>query len=212
MKKLIALILALTVVMSLAACGVKDNTETTGAATQATTEATTEATGDATEGDVAAPEGHASTQVMTNIWNSMDESKKFFAMGGDMENMVDNAPGNYSLDDEGISTVLYVPVDQIANIDEASSLMHGMMANHFTGGVFHLTDSANVAAFADAMKASIGSAQWICGTPEKLLIAVINTDYVLAVYGLNDNIVAFEEALGTAYEDAEIKYSEAIGG
>ena len=210
MKKLIALILALTVVMSLAACGVKDNTETTGAATQATTEATTEATGDATEGDVAAPEGHASTQVMTNIWNSMDESKKFFAMGGDMENMVDNAPGNYSLDDEGISTVLYVPVDQIANIDEASSLMHGMMANNFTCGAFRLAEGTDAKAFAEAMHKSITEQHFLCGAPEAVFVATVGDEYVVAAYGLKDLLDTLQSKLSAAYPGAQVVYSKII--
>lgn len=212
MKKMIALLLALTVVMGLAACGSKDSGETT-PSTEATTEAT-EGT-ENTEGgdiDVVIPEGHEATKVMTAIWDKVDESKKFFAMGGDMEAMVNNAPGNYSLTDEGISTVLYVPADQLEKIDQASSLMHGMMANHFTGGVFHVVNADDAAAFADAMKASIGSAQWVCGQPEKLLIAVVEGEYVLAAFGLNDNIAAFETALTAAYADAEVKYSEAIAG
>lgn len=210
MKKIIALLLALTVVLGLAACGSKAPAETT-----PSTEATTEATNDATEGteeEIVVPEGHAATKVLTAIWDEVEESKKFFAMGGDMSAMVDNAPGNYSLTDEGINTVLYVPADQVEKIDQASSLMHGMMANHFTGGVFHVVNADDAAAFADAMKASFGSAQWICGQPEKLLIAVIDGEYVLAAFGLNDNIAAFEAALSTAYADAEIKYSEAIAG
>ena len=209
MKKLIALLLALTVVLGLAACGAKAPAETT-PSTEATTEAIEGTEG--TESEVVIPEGHEATKVMAAIWNNVDESKKFFAMGGDMSAMVDNAPGNYSLTDEGISTVLYVPADQMEKIDQASSLMHGMMANHFTGGVFHVVSADDAAAFADAMKASIGSAQWICGQPEKLLIAVIEGEYVLAAFGLNDNIAAFEAALTTTYAEAEIKYSEAIAG
>lgn len=195
--------------MGLAACRNKDadKNPTTEPTTQPTTEATTGTTDTAID-----PQANGATQVLTTIWNAVAEDKKFFAMGGDMENMVDNAPGNYSLTDEGISTVLYVPADQLQNVDQASSLMHGMMANHFTGAVFHMANGADANAFADAMKQSIDSARWICGTPEKLLIAVINGEYVLAAFGLNDNINAFETALAAAYPDAQVKYSEAIIG
>lgn len=206
MKKLIAFLLVLTMAVGLLACGNKNSGETTGSTTQATTEATTEST----EGTTAVPEPNDATKVLTSIWNAMDESKKFFVMGGDMENPVDNAPGNYALTDEGISTILYVPADQLENLDQASSLIHGMLVNNFTSAVFHMADGADAAAFSDAMKSSIDSTRWLCGTPEKLLIAVIDGEYVLTAFGLNQNMTAFETALGTAYPDAKIKYSEAI--
>lgn len=206
MKKLIAFLLVLTMAVGLLACGNKNSGETTGSTTQATTEATTEST----EGTTVVPDPNDATQVLTAIWNAMDESKKFFVMGGDMENPVDNAPGNYSLTDEGISTILYVPADQLEKLDQASSLIHGMLVNNFTSAVFHMADGADAAAFADAMKSSIDSTRWLCGTPEKLLIAVIDGKYVLTAFGLNQNMTAFETALGTAYPDAKIKYSEAI--
>ena len=205
MKKLIAFLLVLTIAVGLLACGNKNPGETTGSTTQATTEATTEST----EGTTVVPEPNDATKVLTAIWNAMDESKKFFVMGGDMENPVDNAPGNYSLTDEGISTILYVPADQLENLDQASSLIHGMLVNNFTSAVFHMADGADAAAFADAMKSSIDSTRWLCGTPEKLLIAVIDGEYVLTAFGLNQNMTAFETALGTAYPDAKM-YSEAI--
>ena len=214
MKKLISLLLVLTLAMSLVACGTAGSGDTT----PSTTESTTESTGmiednvSGTQDTVVTPEPNEATKVFTAIWNAVAEDKKFFAMGGDMNSMVDNAPGNYSLEDEGVTTVLYVPAEQIQNLAEISSLMHGMMANHFTGGVFRLTEGADATAFADAMKASIENAQWICGTPEKMLITVIDGEYVLAAFGLNDNIAAFEAALDIAYADAEVKYAEAITG
>ena len=85
MKKLLALLLVLTMTMGLAACRNKDadKNPTTEPTTQPTTEATTDTTAD--------PQANSATQVLTTIWNALAEDKKFFAMGGDMENMVDNA-------------------------------------------------------------------------------------------------------------------------
>ena len=216
MKKLIAMLLALVLVMGLVACGNTTAPETTPAATEDTTAAedtaaATEDTAAATEEEVATPEPNEATLVLTNIWNAV-EGEKFFAMGGDMNNMVNDAPGNYSLEDEGLETILYVPADQVANLQCASSLMHGMLANNFTCGVYKMAEGADAAAFADAMKAAIGSAQWICGMPEKLVVAVIDSNYVLVAFGINDAIAPFETAITTAYAEAEIKYSEAITG
>ena len=212
MKKLIALLLAAVLVMSLVACGTTDNTpETT---TEAPVE-TTEAIEGTTEGTVAAPaiEANAATEILSTIWNAVAEDSRFFAMGGDMENMVDNAPGNYGLTDvEALTATLHVPADQVANIACASSLMHGMMANHFTGSVAKLAEGADAAAYANAVKDAIGSARWMCGMPEKTLIAVIDGQYVFAAFGLNDNIAAFETALAEAYPEAEVVSNDAIVG
>jgi len=148
--------------------------------------------------------------VLTNIWNQVPEASRFFAMGGDFNNMVDGAPGVYSLEDEGLTTTLLIPAEQIANVDEAASLVHAMNLNNFTAGMFHVT--GDVAAFADAMHTAISNNPWMCGMPEKMIIAVIDGEYVLACFGINDAVGPFETALGTAYANAEIKYSEAITG
>ena len=216
MKKLIAMLLALVLVMGLVACGNTETPETTPAATEDTTvpapteEIITEDTLAATE-PVEVAEPNEATEKLTAIWDAV-EGEKFFAMGGDMNNMVDGAPGNYSLEDEGLTAMLYVPADQIANLSAASSLMHGMLANNFTCGMYKMAEGADAQAFAEAMKAAIESAQWICGMPEKMVIATIDGEYVLACFGINDAIAPFETALTTTYADAEIVCSAAIAG
>ena len=212
MKKLIALLLAAVLVMSLVACG---NTDTTPETTTEAPVETTEAIEGTTEDTVAAPaiEANAATEILTTIWNAVAEDSRFFAMGGDMENMVDNAPGNYGLTDvEALTATLYVPADQVANIACASSLMHGMMANNFTAGLYQLAEGTTTADFAATMKTAIGSVQWLCGMPETLLIAEIEGEFVLVVFGINDAINPFRTALETAYPGAEIITDEAIAG
>lgn len=215
MKKIIALLLALTLAMGLVACGVTNDTpETT---TEATNDAVLDTPMDPDEGDIDIPlddnapaTGNGATTVLSNIWSKVPEENKFFAMGGDMNNMVDNNAGAYSLEDEGLTSTLLIPADQIANVDEAASLVHGMMLNNFTAGMFHVTGDA--AAFAEAMHTAITTNQWMCGMPEKLVIAIIDGEYVLACFGINDAINPFETALTAAYPNAEVKYSEAITG
>lgn len=187
MKKLIALLLALTVVMGLAACGA-----TTG--TPETTEA------------VEKPAN--ALEILTTIWEGVAEEKRFFAMGGGGETVADNAPGNYPLDDEGISSILLVPQEELANIDDAASLVHAMMLNNFTAGAFHVTGDAN--AFAEAMHTAIAANRWMCGMPEHLTIAVIGGEYVLVYFGINDALEGFTTSFKAAYPNAEIKYDEAI--
>ena len=239
MKKLIAMLLAVVLVMGLVACGSTANNNVTpnnGSNNAGTTgtEGTegSEGTNDTAAGnETTAPEddflnedeenaptettapavdANAATEVLDAIWQAIPEDSSFFVMGGDMNAMVSDGAGNYSLEDEGLTYSLYVPADQVANLTCASSLMHGMIANNFTCGLYQV--SGDAAAFADAMKASIGSAQWICGQPEKLLISVINEEFVLVAFGINDALAPFEAALSTVYADANTLYNEAIAG
>lgn len=223
MKKIIALLLALTLAMGLVACGNNEtgNETTTAPATEGTTEATTGEEG-VTPGEsdidipleddtTAAPAAsNGASELLTNIWNKVPEDNRFFAMGGDFTNPVDGAPGVYSLEDEGLTATLLVPAEQIANVDEAASLVHAMMLNNFTAGAFHVT--GDVAAFVEAMHTAISTNRWMCGMPEKLIIAVIDGQYVVSCFGINDAIAPFETALTAAYADADVKYNEAITG
>jgi len=152
-------------------------------------------------------------EILENVWAQYGDDEKFFCMGGDFNNPVDNAPGNYSLEDaEMFSYQLYVPADQVANVDQAASLIHGMNTNTFTSGVFHMAEGADANAFATAVRDNVQNAQWMCGFPEKLIVAVIGGEYVLMVFGLNDAVNPFETKLATAYPDAVIAYNEAIAG
>ena len=244
MKKLIAMLLALVLVLALAACGdstannvvppVNNGSNNSTAGTTNGTEGATETTAPAEDADptevtdeyldledenptepvetTPVQEPNAATEIYTNIWNQVPEDSRFYAMGGDYTAPVDGAPGNYALDNEGMEAELYVPADEIAKVDAISRLMHGMLANNYTGAVYHLTDAAEATGFADAMHEALGSAQWICGQPEKMLIAVIEAEYVLVVFGINDAVAPTETALTAAYPTATVLYNEAIAG
>lgn len=195
MKKLISLVLVLVMVAAMAVGCTGKPAETTGS----------------TEPEVVVPA--SALEILTNIWALYGDDEKFFCMGGDFNNPVDNAPGNYSLEDaEMFSYQLYVPADQVANVDQAASLIHAMNTNTFTSGVFHMAEGADANAFATAVRDNVQSAQWMCGFPEKLIVAVIGGEYVLMVFGLNDAVNPFETKLATAYPDAVIAYNEAITG
>ena len=199
MNKLFALILVLAMALSMAACTSNKPTETT---TAPTTEATTEAT---TEPAVVI---ESATEILENVWALFGEDEKFFTMGGDYEAMVDNAPG--AVKDTGfMNGTLLVPEAELANVTDCASLVHGMMLNNFTCGAFKVADAA---AFAETMHGVISTNPWMCGMPEKMVIATIGAEYVVAMFGVNDAVNPFEEKLVAAYPDAVIAYSEAITG
>lgn len=189
MKKIIALLLVLVMAMGLVACG--DNGDTAATTTEAV-------------------KGPASAlELLETVWASYADDEKFPTMGGDANNMVDGAPGKYDLADEGLTSVLLVPAEQTANVTEAASLVNAMMLNNFTCGAFHVTGDTK--AFADAMNTAISTNRWMCGMPEKMLIAVVG-EYVVAAFGLNDFMTNFESKLTAAYPSVEYAYNAAIVG
>lgn len=216
MKKILALLLSLVMVMGLfAACsGSEDKKpeETTTAPTQESTEPSEEITEPSEEiTDPVVADSNESTKILENIWAQVGEENQFFVMGGNVENFVDGKPGNYNMEyKENLNFNLLVPAEQLANIDEAGFMQHGMNANNFTAGVVHVT--GHVTAFAAAMQSAIQNNQWMCGFPETLVIAAINDSYVLVSFGINDAMNPFIAGLNAAYADANILYNEAIGG
>ena len=182
MKKLFAILMALVMVLSFAACG---NT----------------ATEEITETEVTVG---SALEILETVWGEFGEDEKFFTMGGDYDNMVDGAPGTVTNADY-INGVLLVPAG--TEVLEAAGLVHGMNLNSFTAGAFKVADAA---AFAETMHEAIASNQWMCGFPDKMVIATIGGEYVVAAFGVNDAINPFEEKLAAAYPAAEIVYSDAI--
>ena len=196
MKKIISLILVCVMALSLAACGTKAPAETTAPAT--------------TEPAVSVESALA---VLEDIWANYGEDEKFFVVGGNMENPVDGAPGNYDMAyAENLTYNLLVPADQLANIDEAATMIHAMNANTFTSGVVHLTEGTDAAAFAQIMRDAIQGNMWMCGFPETLTIAVVDGEYVLIAFGVNDAMNPFMAHFAEAYAEAEILFNEAIEG
>lgn len=188
MKKILAFILAAMMMLSFAACGNSEPAENEG---------------ETAENEV---EIASALELLETVWNSLGEDQKFPVMGGDYDALVDGAPGVVANADFMMSN-LYVPEAEIANVTDAASLMHGMMANNFTCGAFRVSDSA---AFAEAMHASFAETQWLCGVPEKMVIATVGSEYVVAMFGAGDALNPIEAKLTEAYPATVVVYNEAI--
>ena len=193
MKKIFAMILAVVMVLSMTACGGKNNTETT--APEATV----------TVG--------SALEVLENIWAKYGEDEKFAVIGGNMESPVDGAPGNYDMAyAENLTWNLLVPESEIANIDEAATMIHMMNANTFTCGVVHMAEGADATTFGYTMREAVQGNQWMCGFPDFLTIAVIGGEYVLVAFGVNDAMTPFMNHFAEAYPEVEVLVNEAIAG
>ena len=197
MKKLLSLALVLVMALSmLAACG-NTNTETP----------------DAGNNDAVVIGPASALEVLENTWALFGDNEKFPVMGGDFENAIADAPGVWNSDLlVDLSYSLQLPEAEMAKVADAATMIHMMNANTFTGAVLHLNEGEDVAAFAATAKDAVMAAQWMCGFPEKLVIADMGGQYLVMAFGLNDAINPFEAKLTEAYADAKILYSEAIAG
>ena len=199
MKRIISLVLALMLMLTVVGCnkaeeGNKQNPEKT---PENVTQQQASVYADATE-------------VLTKVWESYEADKTFMAMGGDMNNVVDNAPGKYDYTDvEALNSVFVFPMSQKDNITDAASLMHGMLQNNFAAAAYKLKDKETVNAFAADFKAGIDSMQWMCGFPERF--AVISQDeYVITLYGTKDNVDYFVKKALEVLQGSQVLVQEDI--
>ena len=187
MKKLVSMLLAAVLALSMIGCGGKKEESA----------ADTVAVADAVE-------------ILTKTFDGFEADYKFPIGGGSYENMTSDVPGAIDpADTESLAGLLQFPVDSADMVDDAASMMHMMNLNTFTAGAYHVADAGDQQALADALKDSIMNAQWMCGFPELLLIATVNSDYVVAAYGATDLVEHFETKLVENF-GAVVVYDESL--
>lgn len=151
-------------------------------------------------------------ELLNTVWDSYGEDEKFPAAGGDMseENMTMNAPGKYSVEDaQMLDSALGFPQASAGRIDGAASLVHMMNANTFTCGAYHVKDAGDISDITDSLKENILKRQWICGFPDKLVVASTD-DYVISFFGDADIVNTFKEKLFAAYPQTQLVCEEKI--
>ena len=186
MKKLIAMFLAALTALSLTACAAKSGAQP-----------------DASE----IPDA---LTILNTVWASYSEDEKFPAAGGDYDNSVDGAPGTFDISKaDNVEYLLTLPQDKVSLIDGAASLMHMMNANTFTCGAFHPAKAEDADTLAQTLRDAIQDKQWMCGFPDKLVVA--KTDgYVVSLYGDQELVDTFRDKLAAAWTDTEVVFDVAI--
>ena len=188
MKRLITIVLALAMILALAACGGKDKTPA--------------GSGSNTNN---APVAESAVEILEKVWGTYAENELFPAMGGNTEAANWEGPAAFSLEAvEELTYLLYLPEDQVENVDDAASLMHAMNQNTFTCGVFHAVDASKVEGVVEALKTSIGQAQWMCGFPDKMVICVVGGDYIVSAFGNAELMDNFISKLNAQYEGSVV--------
>ena len=191
MKKLLALLLAAVMTVSVVACGSKEGNNEN-------------------NGENNAPAITDALEILTTVWGSYAEADLFPVAGGDAEHANWEGPAKFELAAAEELTANYgVNADLIAQIDDAATMMHAMMMNNFAFGVYHLTDASNMENFTNTVKEDLLAKQWMCGQPEKVMIITVG-DYVVAGYGLADLCETFKTNLTAQYTTATVVCEENI--
>lgn len=187
MKKIAALMLAMTLAFSVTACGGNGKEEVK-------------------EDETA---GKAAVEILEDVLASYEEDEKFPVSGGIGEEMSMEGPGAVSTDDgEILDNVLGFPADRTEMIDDAASMMHMMNQNTFTAGIYHVTDGENLQDIADGLKDNIKNRQWVCGFPDELVVYSVGENFVTAAFGKEETIDVFEDHLTETYPGATLLYEE----
>ena len=183
-KRITALLMAVLMVLSFAACGGKPE-----------------------ESKV---EIESSVALLDSVWTTFAEEEKFPVMGGDFSAPVDGGAGAFNLTDkENAVAMLHIAEGDIALVSEAATLIHAMNANTFTAAAYRLAEGTDGEAFVTSLKDSIKATQWMCGFPDTLVIYTIG-DYVVAAFGNADAINTFKTKLIAVYADATLSVEEPL--
>ena len=189
MKKIIALTLALLMLtMSFVACN-EGETETTTEPVVETAEAPVEET---TEAPVALPYANAAEllQIIFEKYNAAQASDdtKLWVCGGNINNFETCNPEGpaafVALEAEDYNANLGIPAAEADKIASAASMFNMMNANTFNCFTVQLNDGVDADAFVNTLKDNILARQWICESPEKLVIAKAPGNCIIAVWGV----------------------------
>ena len=178
MKKLIAMLLALTMVFAMAACGATENKETepaTEATTEATEAVTEEVTEEATE-EVVEDEFVVELSAMETLLNSIVEIQPVEFMG--MAAPVDLTDAD---------AVLYMTgLESVEGVTEAASFEPMIGSIPFSMVAVQVAEGADAEAVAEAMKNGIDTRKWVCVEANDLMV-VTHENVVLLVMVNSDN-------------------------
>ena len=181
MKKILSLTAALLAMLMLVSCGAK------------TTENPADTTvADTTEAVVELPYKSAVEllQIIFEKYNAAQatDDTKLWVCGGNINNFDTCNPEGpaafVALDNEDYNQNLGIPAAEADKIASAASMFNMMNANTFNCFTVQLNDGVDADAFISTLKDNILARQWICGQPEKLVIAKAPGNYLIVVWGV----------------------------
>ena len=216
MKRTLSLIAAVLAMLMLASCGANNTTDETLPNDNDTVVENTEETAGTVELSYASAE--ELLVVLMNGYNATaSEETMLYVAGGNSYNFDTvkmDAPAKFvALADTDYDENLGYPAADAAKLDDVASMFNMMNINTFNCAAFHFADSSDVDAMVEPLKANILARQWICGSPEKLIIAKVPGDYLVMAWGVASSggiIDAFGASITTSAAGAEIVVDQAI--
>lgn len=199
MKKLITLILAGILAASFTGCGNSDKEENSPNSSSSSQQS---------EQDVASDP----VSLLSGVWETYAEDDKFPVAGGDFseENMNPEGAGRYSISDpDAIDNALGFPAASVDKLEDAASLLHMMNGNTFTAAAYQVKDKKEAENVASELKSNILARQWMCGMPDKLIVAV-SGKYVVSCFGENEIVDTFKSKLTEKYPSVKIISEDAV--
>ncbi len=181
MKKLILSVLTFVMIVSITACGNKNDSE----------------------------QYKSAVDVLKKVVATGDELP-FPYMGGDFEHAKEEEPGSFDIEKKEELTNLGLPESEQNNLEEAASMMHMMNANIFTCAVYKIKQDVDVDDFIENVKKELLDRQWLCGAPEKMFIMKVSDEYVLAVYGEETLLEGFKKKAIESLEGAKVSVEAPI--
>ena len=208
MKKLLAFLLAATLSIGCAACGMgrgddtqnTPNTENTSQSEKDTTNNTENNTENNTQEQLQITDAN---EILTKVWETYGENEKFAAVGGHYDSYKDGGPAKYDITKvEDLEASFCIPKESIAMVDDVATLQHGMNVNNFSAAAYHLVDSAKAQNLIDDVKNMTMNNQWLCGFPERLVIITVGEEYVVTAFGNGEIVDNFKDKLLGLYNHA----------
>ena len=148
--------------------------------------------------------------LLNSVWAAYTDEEKFPAAGGDYDNNVDDAAGTVNIANaENVAYLFTFPTEDVVKLDGAASIMHMMNGNTFTCGAFHAANADDVSAITEDIHTAISGKHWMCGFPDKMLIAV-SGNLIVSVYGSEDLVNTFRDKLFAIDSSFTAVYDEAI--
>ncbi len=155
-----------------------------------------------------------SEELLTLIWDSFEDDKKFPVGGGDDNHFNMEGPGEYSIDDgEVLDNVLGLPISLSDKLENSASLIHAMNQNTFTCAAYRFKDGTDIEKAVSQIKNNILARRWICGFPDSLVIITAPNNYIISVWGIDNGtgtVTAFKAAVKEAVNGAQVIVDEPI--
>lgn len=214
MKKILAILLAASMVLSLAACGGNNDdpdTDSDPVNTADVNDDTVTGAPDAPSAPESDEEEEDALTILTKIWEAYpadEEGNKFMTFGGDYneENQVENAPGWHNTETEDDAAALDngfgLPADMIDKVGRVAVMRHMLNVNTFTCSAYEVPVEDDVEAVCQGVRDGLMGRSYMCGWPEQLEVYTVGKHTVVCFFGAADIVSNFKEALTSVYGDS----------